>query len=125
MPNTLQLKKNGSDISSSVEWPTLQMSMVLTKEVSKAQFNIKVAGSNVSLALGDQVDIYQNSVHIFGGTVTQKTLVVMGGILPQMQYIATDWSFKLDTKLVHKNYAQMDPKDIVIDILTNYTDGTY
>ncbi len=129
MPNSFQIKRTvasvQTDISSSIEWQSIQLSLVLTKEVSKCQFNIKPNTGKVQPNLGDQIDVYQNSTHIFGGTVTEIETTVLGGITPVIQYTATDWSFKMDTKLVAKNYAQMDPADIVINILATYTDGSY
>ncbi len=49
----------------------------------------------------------------------------MGGLLLVAVITATDWSFKMDTKLVAQNYTNMDPQDIVLDIIANYTDGTF
>jgi hypothetical protein len=126
--NTVQIKWKGStDISNSVHWDSLQITLVLTKEVSKVQFYIHQTSSDPVLALGDQIDIYQNGSHVFGGTVTEKETTIAGGagILPEVLITATDWSFKMDTKLVAKTYAQMDPHDIIADIVARYTDGTY
>jgi hypothetical protein len=125
MSDIITIKQNGTDISSSVEWDSLQISLVLTKEISKVQFNIFQKSGGITVNLNDQIDIYQNTVHIFGGVITEKETVIAGGILPQIQITATDWSFKMDTKLVVKTYAAMDPHDIIVDIITNYTDGTY
>jgi len=127
MPTTLQVKKNGTDISSSVHWDSLQVTLVLTKEVSKVQFYIHKTPSDPTVSLNDQIDVYQNGTHIFGGTVTEKDTTIAGGagILPEVLVTCTDWSFKMDTKLVKKTYAQMDPADIIIDILANFTNGTY
>lgn len=128
MPS-VQVKRTVSsvqtDISSSIKWDTFQLSQVLTKEVSKLQFLIIASPAKVIPNLGDQIDVYQNSVHIFGGTVTEKETSVAGGILPQVHYTITDWSFRLDSKLVHKTYAQQDPADILKAIINEFTDGTY
>jgi hypothetical protein len=123
---SLQVKRNtSSDITSSIDWPSTQLTLVLTKEVSTFQFSVRKTGSNVIPAVGDQIDIYESGNHIFGGTVTESEATVDGGLLLIYQITCTDWSFKMDTKLVAKTYAQMDPHDIVVDIINNYTTGGY
>lgn len=127
--NSFKIKKTvasvQTDITADIQWDSLQLTQVLTKEVSKLQFSITKGPGKSAPVMGNQIDVYQNDVHIFGGTITETETTVAGGILPIVQITVTDWSFKLDSKLVAKNYAQMDPADIVADIITNYTDGTY
>lgn len=126
--NSVQVQWKGStDISNSVHWDSLQVTLVLTKEVSKVQFLLHQTPSDPVLALGDQIDIYQNGMHIFGGTITEKETTIAGGagILPEILITATDWSFKMDTKLVKKTYAFMDPHDIIADIISTFTNGSY
>ena len=126
----MHIHVNYIDISANVgNWQDIQLTQVLTKEVSKLQFNIKIYGSrflNIP-KLGDRVDMYVdgNAYHYFGGTVTEVEITNLGGKLLVAAVTATDWSFKMDTKLVAKTYAGIDPADIVKDIVNNYTDGTY
>ncbi len=103
------------------------MDLVLTKETSKCQFNVKIYNSRTIPKLGDQVDVYVNGgiYHYFGGTVTDVDITNLGGMLLMVAVTATDWSFKLGTKLVAQNYAGMDPGDIVLDLIANYSDGSY
>src|SRR5579862_3127417 len=39
------------------------------------------------------------------------------------QITATDWGYFFNGELVKKNYAQMDPHDIVLDIVANFAAG--
>lgn len=119
------IKKNSSDISSSIDHTSVNLVQVLTKEVGQFQFNIKNFSGKATCVLGDQIDIYENSVHIFGGTVTDIENVIVGGILLATQYSCNDWSFRLNSKLVVKTYTSVDASIIIADILTNFTDGTY
>ena len=118
----LQIKKNSTDISSSIQWKTVQITEVLTKEVSKLQFTIyKTPATSSSIpVVSDQIDVYENGTHIFGGTVTNVESTVQGGALLAYQISCVDWSYKLNSKLVTKTYAAMDPADIVNDIVTNF-----
>ena len=118
----LQIKKNGADISGSIQWKTVQISEVLTKEVSKLQFTIYKTPATASMipVVGDQIDVYENGTHIFGGTTTTVETTVQGGLLLAYAITCVDWSFKLNSKLVTKNYVAMDPADIVADIVANF-----
>ncbi len=103
------------------------LTQVLTKEISKLQFNVKIYGSRAIPQLGDQVDLFVNAneYHYFGGTVTEVEISNRGGNLLVAAITAMDWSFKMDTKLVANTYSDMDPADIVRDLISTYTDGTY
>ncbi len=119
------LYKNGIDFTSSVDMKSLRGRLVLTKQVSTLTFNIKNYGGKMLPSVGDQIDLYLTADHVFGGTITQIADVNSGGNLVVTQVTCTDWSFRLNSKLVVKTYANMDPRDIIIDILNTFTDGTY
>ena len=112
-------------MSSSIKADTVNLKSVLTKETSTLTFSVLNSPGKTTFANGDQVDLYQDSYHVFGGTVVTIENVNDGGILIESQISCIDWSFRLNTKLVTKNYASMDPADIVADILATFTDGTY
>lgn len=121
----LIFKKNSVDVTSSIDMPTLSLLLVLTNEISTLEFSIKKYGTKTSVTLGDQIDLYEDSVHIFGGTVVEASNEIESGILRNIKYIANDWSFRLNSKLVQQTYTDMDAKDIVLDIMSNFTDGTF
>ena len=125
MPDTVIVKQNGVDISNAVHWDSVVLTLVLTKEISKMQFYIHQTPDDPTINLNDQINVYQNGAHIFGGLVTEKDTAIAGGILPVVNITATDWSFKMDKKLVAKTYAQMDPHDIIVDLVNSYTDGSF
>lgn len=119
------LKKNSVAITSSVDWTSINLTLVLTKEVCRLSFKIKNYGTKSTLVLGDQVDLYEGATHLFGGTVTDKENIVSGGILIETLYTCCDWSFRLNSTLVVQTYTDDDPQTIVRDILTEFTDGTF
>lgn len=117
------LKRNGTDISSSVDWKTVDLNLVLSKEVSALSFDVIKTPSATIPAVADQIDLYDDSGHIFGGTVTESRLTIDGGILRRYTIIATDWSYKFDAKMVAKTYTNQDPGTIVKDIISSFTSG--
>lgn len=119
-----QIKANGTDVSESIDWPSRDHLMVLTKEVSTYKFNVKIYGSKYVPAVGDQIDAYETdssstTSHLFGGTITEIETIVEG-ITPLAQVTATDWGYTMNGKLVVKAYADMDPADILADLVSNY-----
>lgn len=109
-----------TDLTSYSLWNTLELLQVLTKEIGYLKFNIfNVPGTPLPI-IGDQIDMYLASAHLFGGTVTDVESIVAGGILLSYQITATDWGFRANGKLVVKAYTNEDPADIVRDIISNF-----
>ncbi|HVB33710.1 MAG TPA: hypothetical protein VNJ52_04970 [Patescibacteria group bacterium] len=122
MANPVYITDNGTDISNSIDWSTVDLVSVLTKEVSTLKFNVKLGAGQTTPAktvpkVGDVIKMYDSSGVIFGGTVTE-TEVTVAGLLFTYQISCTDWSYTLDGTLIAKNYASMDPHDIVLDIVS-------
>jgi hypothetical protein len=122
---TVILKRFGQDISSSIEMKSLVVTTALTNEVGQLKFRIKSTPSKALATLGAVIDLYEDSNHIFGGTITEKNSVVEGGILLGYDYTVSDHSFGLNSKLVVQLYENQDPQSIVNDIVATFTDGTY
>lgn len=133
VPVSIQVTANGTDVSSSVDWTSIEMTLVLTKEVSTFEFNVKgnagVPGKYVA-QINDVINVIENytisgslvSTVVFGGTVTEIERVNVsagsqGGILLTDQVTATDWSFQMNAKLVTSSFSNMDPADIVAAIV--------
>lgn len=122
---SIVLKRYGEDISSSIDVRSLELTKALTNEIGTLRFRIKSTPSKATASLAAVIDLYENGNHIFGGTVTEKEAVIDGGVLIGHDYIASDHSFNLNSKLVVQLYESMDPQDIVSDIVDRFTDGTY
>jgi hypothetical protein len=77
---TLALKINGTDRSSYINWPTLQKTEVLTKEVDRLEFEILKTPAKTTLPdVGDAVSLEENGTSIFGGVIVEKNEVMKGG----------------------------------------------
>lgn len=111
---------NSSEVSSSIDWTSFRWLGVLTKEVSTLSFNIKKTPGKAAIALGDQIDFYDDTTHMFGGTVTEKKTVVQGNLLLVDQITCTDWGYRINSKLVTKIYTAIDPGNVVKDIISTF-----
>ena len=128
MTSVVNIKRNGStDISGYVDWDNLDCISVLTKERGTMKFTMRIKPESASSVpvLGDTITLTDPSGAIFGGTVTEILKSVKGGILIEAAITVTDYGYLLDSKLVKTSYVNMDPADIVIDLVTRYGPGGF
>ena len=127
--NSIQIKANGTDVSSSIDYESIQLNLVLTKEVSTFKFSVRAANNIVAKynpMINDVITFNETMLQngtlvttaIFGGTITEiETLNESagsgGGILLTDIVTATDWGFTANAKLIVQSFANMDPADIV------------
>jgi len=116
----IQILDGVTDISASIDWRSLHMTSVVTKERGQLQFDIVNANNPTIPAMGDAMYLKYNGTLLFGGTCTELDYVVDGGILLRVKVTCMDWGYQFDSKVVHKTYQNMDPQDIVKDIVANF-----
>lgn len=138
--SSIQIKANSVDISSSIDYTTIDLLLVLTKEISTLKFTVKGSknlSSKYTPALTDIIDFYETSIvngspvtsHLFGGTITEiqtinATQGDTGGLLLDTEVTASDWGFSMDATLIVQSFANMDPADIVAAIVPSGYDAT-
>ena len=125
--NAVRILDNGTDISKSVDWKSVDFTSVLTKEVGVGKFNVRQGVGQTYPAktipvIGDTIELYDTTGLIWGGTCTEVEPII-SGLMITWQVTATDWGFLLDGTLVKKNYAGMDPADIVADLINTFCAG--
>ena len=117
---TIQVKINGTDYSSLIDWATLHITQILTNQPDTAQFLIRnVPTKTYRPSLNDDVKIYENGSLIFGGVVlsTQETV---DGLLKYFQVNCKDYTEMLDGALCVASYASQTVSFIINDLLTNF-----
>jgi len=127
MANPIYLTCQGADISSSVDWKTIDCVSVLTKENATLKFSVRQGSGQTYPAItvpviGNIIKLYDSTGVIFGGTVTEVEATV-SGLLLTWQITVSDWGYSFDGTLVKKNYAMMDPSAIVADIVSTFCAG--
>jgi hypothetical protein len=127
MANPVKILDNGTDISKSVDWKSIDFIDVLTKETGTGKFNVRQGvgqtyPAKVIPVIGDTIELYDSTGLIWGGSVTEVEPII-SGLMITWQVTATDWGFLLDGTLVKKNYAGMDPADIVADLINTFCAG--
>lgn len=128
--NPVQIFSGGTEITEVVDWRSIDLNLVLTKEVSTLAFDILITPASTPFipVIGAIINLYEIqddglTAHVFGGTVTERELVVDGGIQARYTITVTDWGYALDAKMIAKTYTNEDPADIVRDIIANYASG--
>jgi hypothetical protein len=127
MANPVKILDNGTDISKSVDWKSIDAVSVLTKETGTFKFNVRQGVGQTYPAktipvIGDTIELYDSTGIIWGGTCTEVEPII-SGLMITWQVTCTDWGFLLDGTLVKKNYAGMDPADIVADLINTFCAG--
>lgn len=119
----ITLEVNSVDKSDQIEWESINKVEVLTKEPDTLNFRIKNYGAKTYRpSLGDQIDLYDGVVKIFGGIVVD-TQEQIDGKLKYFEVSATkDFTHTLDRKLVANVYTNMTVNDIIADLIDNYTE---
>jgi hypothetical protein len=127
MANPVVVTCNSTDISSSVDWKSIDAISQLTKDVGTLTFNVRIGSGQTFPAktvpvVGDTVNLSDLTGVIWAGTVTETEATIQGLMLT-WQITCTDWGYLFNGTLVKKNYSQMDPHDIVLDIVANFASG--
>lgn len=127
MASAVRIFDNAVDITKSVDWKTIDMISVLTKETGSLRFNVRQGVGQTYPAktvpqIGDTIELFDSTGIIFGGTCTEVEPII-SGLLLTWQVTCTDWGYLLDGTMVKKNYSMLDPHDIVIDIMTTFCAG--
>jgi hypothetical protein len=127
MANPVVITCNAADISSSVDWKSIDATSQLTKDVGTFRFNIRLGSGQAFPAItvpvvGDIVNLFDSTGLIWAGTVTE-TEATIEGLMLTWAITSTDWGYFFNGNLVKKNYSQMDPRDIVLDIVARFAAG--
>ena len=116
----VQIKINGTDKSSLIDWQSCKKTEVLTKEPDTLEFLIKNYPTKTYLpALGDTVNMFDGANLIFAGIVVEIDNTV-DGLLAYNKIICKDYTHLADQKLVTGTYTNKTAAYILNDIVTNY-----
>lgn len=116
------VKINSVDETDNVVWDSLSINQQLTSQVDSASFSYRKYGSkSLVFAISDVVQIYDDSVLIFAGTViniNESTSETTQGLLYNIECV--DYTYQLDSILVSSAYESMKTRDIIADMVNEY-----
>lgn len=118
----ITIEINGVDVTSQIAQTSLRVVQQITNLVDTASFNVrKAGGKTLTPAYGDEVEIYDGSTKIFGGTVLSVNESPVAG--PEGVFFmvsCVDWTYTMDKVLVSKTYTDTTIADIIADIIDSY-----
>lgn len=118
-----RITKTKCDAFDQLLWESLQKIEGLTKEIDTLEYLIKQSGAKDIPALGDNVELYEDGVKIYGGVITERSDYIEGGVLKGYNIRAKDYTQLLDRKLVTKSYINQTARNIILDIISAFTIG--
>ena len=109
-----------TDKSDQIDWESISIEQVLTKEPDIANFKVRNFGTKTwRPALGDEIEIYDGLDKVFAGVVVELTEGV-DGLAKFLQVNCKDHSYSLDRILVSKAYANQTIDQIVADLIGTF-----
>jgi hypothetical protein len=124
--NPVRILDGSTDISNFVDWKSIDAVAQITKDVGTLRFNVLQNAANLSAVtvpvVGDSIYLYDSTGLVWAGTVTE-TEATTEGLMLTWQITCTDWGYLFGGVLIRKNYTQMDPADIVADIVAQADPG--
>lgn len=120
-PANIYVEVNNIDRSANIEWTSLDVSNILTRQVDTADFSFKmVPSATFEVNIGDNIKIYDNQELIFQGKVTRSRKHAMSAALLRVAVSCVDYTRELDNKVVAHIYQNQTAEFIIKDILTRF-----
>lgn len=117
----IYIEVNNQDRTSFVEWRTLEVANILTRQVDTASFSFNYKnGDEFSIAVNDNVKIYDSGYMIFQGIVTNVRKKHVSGQMLSVFIQCADFTRELDNKVVAQTYTALTAQQIIQDIILRY-----
>ena len=120
----IEILINSVDRTDWIDWSSVQWEQGLTKDPDIFNFALKENSDRTAPTVGQTVELVIDSVTKFSGLIVQRQHKLKG-MLPVFTFKCKDTQYDLDKILVAKYYEEMTIPDIIDDIFTTFTDGTF
>ncbi len=121
----IELYVDAVDVTEQILQGSIEVSQKITNQVDNATFSVRKAGTKTLVPeYGQEVEIFDNGVKIFGGVVLSVVGTPVAGA-DGVQYDATcaDHTYTLDRLLASKTYTNTTIEDIIADLISSYAPG--
>lgn len=119
----ITLKINSIDRTNKVDWQSISLRQVLTKQPDELTFLIKFFGAkNYRPNLGEEVELYDGATKLFGGVLVELHEEI-DGLAQYLNCVCKDYTEILDGQLVAKIYEQKTVTYIINDLLNTFATG--
>ena len=115
------IEVNNQDRTAFVEWEGLEVANILTRQVDTASFSFKYKyGDDFTVAVNDNIKIYDSGYLIFQGIVTNCRKTHVSGRMLRVDVSAADYTRELDNRVVAQTYTSRTAQEIIQDIILRY-----
>lgn len=124
---SIRVEINSIDRTNHVIWSSLRVEQNLTHAVDNCGFSVrKYDGKDYAPTIGEVVEVFDQDVKIFGGTILTITESIETGIEGIRYEVAcVDYTHQLDGQIVSKTYTSITISEIISDLIGSYTDGGF
>ena len=104
-----------------IDWKTLKITNVLTRQVDTCKFDVKKFGTRTyKPSIGEEVKIYDDATIIFGGIIVKIEESVDAYKILRYKVECQDYSRLLDRRLIAETYTSRTVNQIIADIVSTY-----
>ena len=119
--SNIYVEVNSRDQTDAVEWQSLEVRNVLTRQVDTCRFSYKrTVASELNVSVGYRIRVYDTGSLIFQGVATNIEKTQLSVSLARVSVEASDYTFELDGKVVGKDYTSQSVNFIINDIILRY-----
>ncbi len=114
------------DRSDHIDWSSLEIEQNLTDELDVASVLYRQGYRSYIPEVTEEIEINDGATKIFGGQIISISESVMsgaGGLVYEVKCV--DHTYAFDAQLVSTTYENETVADIIDDIVTNFTDGSF
>lgn len=117
---------NSIDRTDHISLGSLNVQLNLTDRVDTANFSYIKGAKTFVPSVTDEVEVIDGGVKVFGGQIINidETVFAGGGAL-EYRIQCVDHTYEFDAELVAKTYENQTVKQIIDDIVSEYTDGSF
>lgn len=114
----LYVEIDNKDRSSRVEWQSLQVQNILTRQVDTCALTFKkIVGETFNVETDSNIKVYASGSLVFQGVVTSVNTKMLSAALVSIDVEAVDYTRELDGKLVNQAYEDQTISYIINDIV--------
>jgi len=122
----ITIKIDSVDRSRLVEFGSVRKKDIINQRTDTLEFDIIYhTGQTFRPAPNSEVEMLDGATKIFGGKIHDVQKKIESDNKVRYKVKAKDYSYDLDRQLVIEGYESETVADIITDILTNFTDGSF
>lgn len=118
----ITVELGGVDVTDQIKAGSLSVTQQITHQIDTARFSVlKTANKTIDPQIGDEIEIFDGSTKVFGGTITSLDFGLpanTGAVDISVQ--CSDWTYTMDKLLAARTYENQTIFYIINDLVSSY-----